>query len=128
MTPDAIARVDPRHMVEVLHMTDPGCPWAWSASPALAVLRWRYRDGLRWRHAMIGLTERAEQYEERGYTPLRSALGHQRFRRYGMPFASHVKSRVSASAPGCRAVVAARLRDPATEWRALRALQAAQFT
>jgi protein-disulfide isomerase-like protein with CxxC motif len=115
-------------MVDVLHFTDPGCPWAWSASPALAALRWRYGDGLRWRHAMIGLTERAEQYEERGYTPLRSALGHQRFRRYGMPFASHVKSRVSASAPGCRAVVAARLRDPATEWRALRALQAAQFT
>jgi protein-disulfide isomerase-like protein with CxxC motif len=115
-------------MVDVLHFTDPGCPWAWSASPALAALRWRYGDGLRWRHAMIGLTERAEQYEERGYTPLQSALGQQRFRRYGMPFASHVKSRVSASAPGCRAVVAARLLDPATEWRALRALQAAQFT
>jgi protein-disulfide isomerase-like protein with CxxC motif len=114
--------------VDAVHFTDPGCPWAWSASPALAALRWRFGDGLRWRHVMIGLTERAEQYEERGYTPLRSALGHRRFHRYGMPFASHVKTRVSATAPACRAVVAARLRDPALEWSALRALQIAHFT
>jgi hypothetical protein len=45
-----------------------------------------------------------------------------------MPFASHVKARVSATAPACRAVVAARLRDPGSEWAALRALQIAQFT
>jgi protein-disulfide isomerase-like protein with CxxC motif len=114
--------------VDVLHFTDPGCPWAWSASPALAALRWRFGDGLRWRHVMIGLTERAEQYEERGYTPLRSALGHRRFHHYGMPFASHVKTRVSATAPACRAVIAARLRDPGLEWSALRALQIAHFT
>jgi protein-disulfide isomerase-like protein with CxxC motif len=109
-------------------MTDPGCPWAWSASPALAELRWRFGDGLRWRHVMIGLTERAEQYEQRGYTPLQSALGHRRFHAYGMPFASHVKTRVSATAPACRVVVAARLRDPAIEWGTLRALQVAHFT
>ena len=109
-------------------MTDPGCPWAWSASPALAELRWRFGDGLRWRHVMIGLTERAEQYEQRGYTPLQSALGHRKFHPYGMPFASHVKSRVSATAPACRVVVAARLRDPAIEWSTLRALQVAHFT
>jgi protein-disulfide isomerase-like protein with CxxC motif len=115
-------------MVEVQHMTDPGCPWAWSASPALAALRWRFGDGLRWRHVMIGLAERAEQYEERGYTPLQSALGQRRFHHYGMPFASHVKTRVSATAPACRAVIAARLREPGLEWAALRALQTAQFT
>jgi protein-disulfide isomerase-like protein with CxxC motif len=115
-------------VVDVLHMTDPGCPWAWSASPALAELRWRFGDGLRWRHVMIGLTDRAEQYEKRGYTPLASALGHRRFHAYGMPFASHVKSRVSATAPACRVVVAARLRDPAIEWSTLRALQIAHFT
>jgi protein-disulfide isomerase-like protein with CxxC motif len=115
-------------MVDVLHLTDPGCPWAWSASPAIAALRWRFGDGLRWRHAMIGLTERAEQYEQRGYTPLQSAIGYNKFRRYGMPFAPHVKRRVSATAPACRTVVAARLRDPKLEWWTLRALQIAQFT
>jgi protein-disulfide isomerase-like protein with CxxC motif len=115
-------------MIDVLHLTDPGCPWAWSASPAIAALRWRFGDGLRWRHAMIGLTERAEQYEQRGYTPLQSAIGYNKFRRYGMPFAPHVKRRVSATAPACRTVVAARLRDPQLEWWTLRALQIAQFT
>jgi protein-disulfide isomerase-like protein with CxxC motif len=115
-------------MVEVLHMTDPGCPWAWSASPALAVLCWRYGDGLQWRHVMIGLTERAEQYEQRGYTPLMLALGQRRFHRYGMPFAATVKRRVAATAPACRAIVATRLRHPERELAALRALQCAQFT
>src|SRR5438874_601141 len=43
--------------LEVTHYSDPGCPWAWSASPALAVLQWRYQDQLAWRHVMIGLTE-----------------------------------------------------------------------
>ena len=33
-------------VVSVTHFTDPGCPWAWSASPALAALRWRYGDQL----------------------------------------------------------------------------------
>src|SRR3954447_21256784 len=43
--------------VSVTHFSDPGCPWAWSASPAIAALRWRYGDQLEWRHVMIGLTE-----------------------------------------------------------------------
>ena len=30
--------------ISVTHFTDPGCPWAYSASPALAVLHWRYGD------------------------------------------------------------------------------------
>ena len=109
-------------------MTDPGCPWAWSASPAMAVLRWRYGDGLTWRHVMIGLTERAEQYEQRGYTPLMLARGQRRFHRYGMPFAPAVKRRMAATAPACRAIVATRLQHPGREWAALRALQCAQFT
>jgi protein-disulfide isomerase-like protein with CxxC motif len=115
-------------MVEVLYMTDPGCPWAWSASPAVATLYWRYGDGLSWRLVMIGLTERAEQYEQRGYTPLASALGQRRFHRYGMPFAPAVKRRMGATGPACRAVVATRLRHPGREWTVLRALQCAQFT
>ena len=33
--------------LQVTHFSDPGCPWAYSASPAHAVLRWRYGDQLR---------------------------------------------------------------------------------
>ena len=98
--------------IDVAHFTDPGCPWAWSASPAHAVLRWRYGDALRWRPVMIGLTERAEQYVARGYTPAGQALGYMRFRRYGMPFAAAPRRRIGATGRACRAVVATRLLDP----------------
>src|SRR5918912_3434686 len=103
--------------------TDPNCPWAYSALPALRGLEWRYGDQLGWRLVVIGLAERAEHYLARGYTPLRSARGRTRFRRYGMPFALEPKARVSATARACRALVAARLLEPGSEWRALRALQ-----
>lgn len=115
-------------MIEVTHFTDPGCPWAYSAWPAHATLQWRYGDQLRWTLVMIGLTEEAAQYAARGYTPTRSALGHRRFSRFGMPFQITPKARLSATSPGCRAVVATRLTAPALEGAALRALQFAQFT
>lgn len=108
---------------------DPACPWAYSESPALRVLDWRYGDQLEWRLVLIGLTEDASQYEARGYTPQRGALGQLPFReRYGMPFAPAPKARLSATARGCRAVIAARLADPGSEWRAFRALALANFT
>ncbi|MCW3015705.1 MAG: hypothetical protein JWO02_2797, partial [Solirubrobacterales bacterium] len=28
--------------ISVTHFSDPGCPWAYSASPAIAALQWRY--------------------------------------------------------------------------------------
>ena len=114
--------------VDVTHFSDPGCPWAYSASPALAVLRWRYGDQLSWRLALVGLTETPEQYERRGYTTEGSALGRTMFRRYGMPLAPEPKRRVSATSPACRVVVAARLRSPGREDAVFRALQFAQFT
>ena len=112
----------------VTHFTDPGCPWAYSASPDLAVLRWRYGAQLVWRHVMIGLAEERKVYEDRGHTPTAMAMGYRRFRRYGMPFATGPKPSVSATSPACRALVATRRLAPEREWEALRALQFAQFT
>jgi len=64
----------------------------------------------------------------RGYTPVRGVLGQARFReRYGMPFSTQVKPRMSATSRACRAVVAARLQHPGSEWRVFRALQLANF-
>ena len=108
--------------------SDPACPWAYSASPPLRVLEWRYREGLDWSLVLIGLTESADQYASRGYTPVRGALGQLMFRRYGMPFAPTPKARLSATARACRAVVAARLQRPGSEWGVFRALQLANFT
>ena len=110
------------------HYSDPGCPWAWSASPALSVLHWRYGDQLAWRHVMIGLTEQGTDYEKRGYSGIRQALGYRSFRRRGMPFAVSPRDHMHGTWPMCRAVVAARLTVPDREWAVFRALQVAQFT
>jgi protein-disulfide isomerase-like protein with CxxC motif len=108
--------------------SDPACPWAYSESPALRVIEWRYGDQLQWRLVLIGLTETSDQYANRGYTPLRGALSQLAFRRYGMPFSPAPKARLSATAPACRAIVAARLERPGSEWAVFRALQLANFT
>jgi 2-hydroxychromene-2-carboxylate isomerase len=114
--------------ISVLHFSDPGCPWAYSASPAFATLRWRYGDQLAWRLVLIGLTEDRQQYVDRGYTPERQARGYRNFRRYGMPFATEPKRHVAATSRACRAVIAARMQDPALGDAAFRALQLMQFT
>jgi predicted DsbA family dithiol-disulfide isomerase len=116
-------------MITATLYSDPACPWAYSESPALRVIEWRYGDQLDWKLVLIGLTESSEQYARRGYTPVRGALGQLLFRnRYGMPFAPEPKARLSATARACRAVVAARLQNPGSEWAVFRALQLANFT
>jgi 2-hydroxychromene-2-carboxylate isomerase len=114
--------------LDVAHYSDPACPWAWSASPALAVLQWRYGEQLRWRHVMIGLAESGAEYEQRGFGPERMALGYRSFRDRGMPFSTEPRERVHGTWPMCRVVVAARLTAPEREWAVFRALQFAQFT
>ncbi|MBA3329071.1 MAG: DsbA family protein [Solirubrobacterales bacterium] len=114
--------------IEVTHFSDPGCPWAYSAAPHFAALRWRYGEQLRWRLVLIVLTEQARQYVERGYTPQRQAVGYRRFRDRGMPFATAPRERIAATAVACRAIIATRLSDPVREWEAFRALQFAWFT
>jgi predicted DsbA family dithiol-disulfide isomerase len=115
--------------ITVTHFTDPGCPFAYSASPALAVLRWRYRDQLDWRLVTIGLAEDPQRYIDSGYTPTRSTLGQQSyFKRFGMPLLMQPRARVTATSRACRAIVATRLRYPGREDEVLRALQLAWFT
>ena len=116
-------------MIAATLYSDPACPWAYSENPPLRVIEWRYGAQLRWRLVLVGLTEDAAQYEARGYTPLRGALGQLSFRRrYGMPFSPAPKPRLSATSRACRAVIAARLAQPGSEWSVFRALQLANFT
>ena len=100
--------------VTATHFTDPACPWAYSARPAHARLRWRFGDQIEWRLVLIGLSESAAAYEQRGYTPDRLLVGQQVFSaRFGMPFSFERKPRMAGTARACRAIVAARELDPA---------------
>jgi predicted DsbA family dithiol-disulfide isomerase len=115
--------------ITATHFTDPACPWAYSARPAHARLRWRFGDQIEWRLRLIGLSETAEAYEKRGYTPERALATQHRFSdRFGMPFSFERKPRMAGTARACRAIVAAREVDPALGEAALRALQLLQFT
>lgn len=115
-------------MVHATFFNDPGCPWGYSASPDLAVLRWRYGDGLRWRLVTIGLAEDTDRYERSGYTPARQAASYRNFRRrFGMPAGSAPRARVTSTGRACRAIVATRLHQPEHEWAVMRALQFGWF-
>ncbi len=115
--------------IAVTHFTDPGCPWAYSARPALRTLEWRFGDQLEWEIVVIGLTEDAKQYEDRGYTPERMVSSwpvyHERF---GMPFGYQVKAGVSATSRACRAVMLANEQSHELGEAALSALQLMHFT
>ena len=115
--------------ITATHFTDPACPWAYSARPAHARLRWRFGDQIEWRLVLIGLSESAEAYEARGYTTDRLIDTQHRFsKRFGMPYSFERKPRMAGTSRACRAIVAAREAGPALGEAALRQLQLLQFT
>ena len=109
--------------------SDPACPWAYSATPPLTALRWRYGDQIDWSLVTIGLRDDTADLQANGYTPARQ-LAHQRlFRdRYGMPMSLQARPRLTSTGRACRAVVATRLQHPGREFSALRAIAFAYFT
>lgn len=114
--------------IDITFISDPGCPWGYSASPSLAALQWRYGPRLRWRLVTIGLAEDASLYEERGYTPVMMGDRMEMFRQFGMPFTQGPRERLTGTGRACRALHAVRLVSPGDEITALRALQFGWFT
>ena len=87
-------------VIEATLYTDPGCPWAYSANPALRVLEWRFREQLSWRLVMIGLREEPTEAAVKSFDPvLALARWHVFGERYGMPFPVG-----SEKGLGCRSV------------------------
>jgi 2-hydroxychromene-2-carboxylate isomerase len=127
--PASYLRLMPDSVVRATLFTDPGCPWAYSARPALARLIWRFGDQIEWRLVLIGLSETTERYASIGYTPARQATGWATFqRRFGMPFGRVVKPGLAPTTRACRAIIAAREIDADLGEAALLALQLLQFT
>ncbi len=114
--------------VHITDFTDPGCPWAWSAEPFRRRLQWLYGAALDWSHQMVVLADDPQEYLDKGLTPEKLARGAARIARdHGMPIDSSVRPRAAATAPACRAVVAARLRAPAAQDALLRAFRVRNF-
>ena len=105
-------------MVEILHFTDPACPFAFSAEPVRWRLRWHYGEQLRWRDVMIVLTAgdpREAKLLASGAPTLQ--------RIHGMPIDPAPRSRPASSEPAARAVTAARLFAPDAAAALLRRLR-----
>ncbi|CAN5248000.1 hypothetical protein BH20ACT16_BH20ACT16_02750 [soil metagenome] len=112
----------------ITEFTDPGCPWAWSAEPFRRRLQWLYGDKIDWSHRMVVLADDPQEFLDKGITPEKLARGATKIsREHGMPIDTTVRPRMHATAPACRAVVAARLHAPEAEIALLRAFRVHHF-
>ena len=110
--------------IHVREFTDPACPFAFSAEPAIWRLRWLYGHGLDWEKRMVVLSESPEDYDRRGFTVEKQSAGLKMLQqKYGMPIDWQLRPRMTATVHACRAVVATRLNQPEDEWRILRAFR-----
>ena len=114
--------------VEVVHYTDPSCPWAYSAEPFMRALEWRYGDGLAWRLVTIGLREDTKGLEQNGTTPASRVDGWRWFSEtFGMPLLTTPRARLVASGRMCRAIKAAGRQGGDAERGMLRGVRMAWF-
>ena len=114
--------------VAITEFTDPACPWAWSAEPSRRRLQWLYGDALDWQRRMVVLSDTPDEYEAKGSTAKKMASAFAKMsREHGMPMNTTERKRMAASAPACRAVVAARLHAPSAEDALLRAFRVHNF-
>jgi predicted DsbA family dithiol-disulfide isomerase len=112
----------------ITEFTDPACPFAYSAEPVRARLRWLYGEHIDFDARMVVLSETPQEYLDKGFTPARQSESFKRLaREYGMPIDTRERPRMAASLPACRAVVAARVHSERA-WFLLRALRIRHFS
>ncbi len=112
----------------ITEFTDPGCPWAYSAEPVRARLRWLYGEHIDFQARMVVLSQSPQEYLDKGFTPAKMAASFKRIaREHGMPMDTSERPRMHATLPACRAVVAARVHSDRA-WFLLRALRVRTFS
>ena len=112
----------------ITEFTDPACPFAYSAEPVRARLRWLYGEHIDFEARMVVLSESPQDYLDRGFTPDKQSDSFKRLaREHGMPIDTRERPRMAASMPACRAVVAAKVHSDRA-WFLLRALRVRHFS
>lgn len=113
-------------LVSVTEYTDPICPYAFSAAPALLALRWFYGEQISWKTRLVVLSESQDEILAKGITPQVAAANATVLRdRFGMPLSEELPERLIAALPSDLAVKALQLREPGNAARFFRALQVA---
>jgi predicted DsbA family dithiol-disulfide isomerase len=111
-------------MVRISEFTDPACPFAFSAEPALLKLRWLYGEGLEWRTRMIVLSRSEKENLDKGLTTKMLVDGFRNLQqKHGMPIDWQERPRLAATLPAATAYVAVREHSPDHARRFLRALR-----
>jgi predicted DsbA family dithiol-disulfide isomerase len=114
--------------IEITNFTDPACPFAYSAEPHRLRLRWTHGDQLTWKTRMVGLSERPEDYLEKGFTPEKQAASLAKLAgEHGMPIDAREQPRMVGTIVACRAIVAARVHAPEQHEALLRRLRVHRF-
>src|SRR4051812_47912049 len=109
--------------VLIRHYTDPTCPFAFSAERQRLRLLWLYGEQIDWELHMVVLAQAPRD----DFPPERVSAGRRHLQLlYGMPI-DWRPVELGASAPACRAVVAARLHAPDREAALLRRLRVLCF-
>jgi predicted DsbA family dithiol-disulfide isomerase len=112
----------------ITEFTDPACPFAYSAEPIRARLRWLYGEHVEFDARMVVLSQSPQEYLDKGFTPDKQSASFKRLaREYGMPIDTRERPRMTATLPACRAVVAARVHSDRA-WFLLRALRVRHFS
>ena len=115
-------------VVDVVHYTDAGCPWCYSAEPVRIALEERYGEQLRWRNVQVGLHESGDTMRQRGYTTAGLAESYRIIHeRHGMPFCVSERPRLTGTWAGARAVKAAEMQGATAGDGLLRRLRLAWF-
>jgi predicted DsbA family dithiol-disulfide isomerase len=115
--------------IEITNFTDPACPFAYSAEPHRLRLAWTYGDQIAWVTRLVGLSEKPEDYIEKGFTPEKQATSLAKLAaEHGMPVDAGEQPRMTATIVACRAVVAARLHAPERADALLRRLRIHRFS
>jgi predicted DsbA family dithiol-disulfide isomerase len=111
-------------MVRITEYTDPACPFAFSAEPALLKLRWLYGDALDWRTRMIVLARSERENLDKGLTTAMLVDGFRTLQeKHGMPIDWRERRRLAATLPAATAYVAVREHAPDQARHFLRALR-----
>ncbi len=99
--------------MQVIHYTDPGCPFAFSSEPNRLLLEWHYGDQLEWKTVLIVLSSTPEQLEAKGATAAKMAgLYAKLHREHGMPFSVVERERLHVTRPACLAIAATQVHQP----------------
>lgn len=113
-------------LVRIDHFTDPACPFAFSAEPALLALRWHYAEQLQWHTRLVVLSETPGENEAKGLTVEVIQTGDTLLAKlFGMPINTALRPQSLVALPADTAAKAAELRAPEVADGFLRALRVA---